>query len=617
MPKVTFEPYQATADAFPAETILEIAMRLGIHINASCGGLGACGKCKVILEKGDVQGEKIDGVYYKACTTVPLSDVVVRIPVESKFDRKALLRKDRILAKAIERKESFALASPLKWRTLVLNPPSLEDNIPDLSRVLHALKADGENFRVELEFIRKLPYVLRAQNFSATFFWYEDLFAGRKVLFDLGKPETKPLGVAIDLGTTTLQLELVDLSTGEVLAQTSDYNPQISFGEDVISRIEFCKKRDGLRILSERVKEKIFTLTEELLRQADRTSSEVKLFSLAGNTVMTHLFLELEPRFLREHPYVPVAQYYPPLLAKELGFSPFLAVFQFSPSVASYVGGDITAGVLASLIAEEDELTLFVDLGTNGEIVVGNRDFLMCAACSAGPAFEGGGIKHGMRATSGAIERVHIDPDTFEPMIITISKVRPKGICGSGIISLLAQLFKVGLIDPSGKFRRDIEHPRLRKGELGYEYVLVFKEESAIDHDIVFTEADIDNLMRAKGAMFAGYQILLESAGLSIFDLNRVFLAGTFGSYIDLEDAVTIGLLPDLPRDKFFFLGNTSLQGAKKAMLSKEKLLELNQITQMMTHVELSAHPRYMDYYMASLFLPHTNEELFPSVKRG
>ncbi|MCC6025799.1 MAG: ASKHA domain-containing protein [Caldimicrobium sp.] len=618
MPKVTFEPYQVTADAHPYETVLELAMRLGIHINASCGGLGACGKCKVILEKGEVQGEKVDGVYYKACTTLPLTDVVIRIPVESKYDRKALLRKDRVLAKAIERKESFPLSSPLNWASLSLKPPSLEDNMPDLSRVLLALKPYvGDNFKVELEFLRKLPHVLRAQAFRATFFWYEDPFTGYKLLFDLDKPEISPLGVAIDLGTTTLQLELVDLSTGEVLAQTSDYNPQISFGEDVISRIEFCKKKDGLKLLSERVKEKIHVLTEELLKQAGRSSSEVKLFSLAGNTVMTHLFLELEPRYLREHPYVPVAQFYPPLLAKEIGFSPYSAVFQFSPSVASYVGGDITAGVLASLISSEEDLTLFVDLGTNGEIVIGNRDFLMCAACSAGPAFEGGGIKHGMRATSGAIERVHIDPETFEPMILTIGKQRPKGICGSGIISLLAQLFKVGLIDQSGKFRRDIVHPRLRKGDEGYEYVLVFKEESALEHDIVFTEADIDNLMRAKGAMFAGYQILLESAGLSIFDLKRVFLAGTFGSYIDLEDAVTIGLLPDLPRDRFFFLGNTSLQGAKKAMLSKEKLLELNRIAQMMTHVELSGHPQYMDYYMAALFLPHTNEELFPSVKKS
>jgi len=616
MPKVTFEPHQITVDALPHETVLELAMRVGVHINASCGGLGACGKCKIILEKGEAKGEKVDGVYYKACTTIPLSDIVVRIPVESKYDRKALLRKDRVLAKAIERKESFLLSSPLRWATLKLSPPTLDDNMPDLSRVLLSLKKEvGENLRVELDFLKKLPHVLRASNFTATFFWYEDPFSGAKVLFDVEGGECRALGVAIDLGTTTLQLELVDLATGEVLSSTSDYNPQISYGEDVISRIEFCKKKDGLKILSERVKEKILLLVEELARQAGRRLSEIKIISLAGNTVMTHFFLELEPRYLREAPYVPVAQMYPFLLAREVRLSPLSAVVQFAPTVASYVGGDITAGVLASLMFKEDELTLFVDLGTNGEIVVGNRDFLMCAACSAGPAFEGGGIKHGMRATSGAIERVHIDPETLEPMIITIGRQRPKGICGSGIISLLSQLFKVGLIDRSGKYRKDIEHPRLRKGELGYEYVLVFKEESALEQDIVFTEADIDNLIRAKGAMFAGYQILLESAGLSIFDLQRVFLAGTFGSYIDLEDAITIGLLPDLPRDRFFFLGNTSLQGAKKAMLSAEKLRELASIAQMMTHVELSAFPQYMDYYMAALFLPHTNEDLFPSVK--
>jgi uncharacterized 2Fe-2S/4Fe-4S cluster protein (DUF4445 family) len=222
-----------------------------------------------------------------------------------------------------------------------------------------------------------------------------------------------------------------------------------------------------------------------------------------------------------------------------------------------------------------------------------------------------------MRATSGAIEAVNIDPITFEPMLITIGRKKPKGICGSGIISLLANLFRTGLIDKAGKFRRDLKHPRIREGEEGLEYILVFKEESATGHDIVFTENDIENLIRAKGAMFAGYQILLESVGLTLQDLERVFLAGTFGSFIDLEDAITIGLLPDLPRDKFYFLGNTSLQGAKKVLLYSEKRLELERIAQMMTHVELSNHPQYMDYYMAALFLPHTDETLFPSVKRS
>ncbi len=617
MAKVLFLPYGISAEIGKEESVLELAMRLGIHINASCGGIGACNKCKVIVESGEVLGEKIEEIYYKACTLFPQSDVVIRIPVESQVDRVALLRKVR--AQALERKEDLKIDSPIKRVYLEMPSPTIEENTPDLERLLFALRQVGiENPEIPYSLLKKLPYVLREENFKVTITYFEDPLKERVYLVDIesGKKEGNPLGIVMDLGTTTLQLELVDLITGETLAHTSDYNPQISYGEDVISRIEFARRKEGLKVLSERVKDKISYLVEELLRISGKNLRDIEAFSLAGNTVMTHFFLELEPKFLREYPYVPVAKSYPLFRAGELSLSLKETVPVFlAPSVASYVGGDITAGVLASLMAEEEALTLFIDLGTNGEIVVGNRDFLMCAACSAGPAFEGGGIKCGMRATSGAIEAVSIDPKTFEPMILTIGRKKPKGICGSGIISLLASLFRTGLIDKAGKFRRDLSHPRIREGEDGFEYVLVFKEDSATGQDIVFTENDIENLIRAKGAMFAGYQILLESVGLTLGDLERIFLAGTFGSFIDLEDAITIGLLPDLPRDKFYFLGNTSLQGAKKVLLYSEKRKELERIAQMMTHVELSNHPQYMDYYMAALFLPHTNEALFPSIK--
>ncbi len=614
MPKVFFQPYQIEAEIAPDETVIDLAMRLGIHINASCGGIGVCNKCKVFLEAGEAKGEKIEEIYYKACTLYPVTDIVVRIPVESHFDRKALLR--RIRAKALEREEPLTLDPLVQKVYLELSPPTIEENTPDLERLLSALKERGiEGVEVSYSLLRRLPFVLREADFRVTATLLKQKEAYHLIDLEAGHTLKSNLAVAMDLGTTTLQLELIDLNSGETLAYTSDYNPQVSYGEDVISRIEFARKKEGLKLLSERVKERSLLLIEELLKEAGRGLEEINLFSIAGNTVMTHLFLELEPRFLREYPYVPVAKVYPIFKAKELGL-PLKedCIVLLSPSVASYVGGDITSGVLASLMAQEEALTLFIDLGTNGEIVVGNRDFLMCAACSAGPAFEGGGIKCGMRATSGAIEAVSLDPQTYEPMFLTIGKKRAKGICGSGIISLMASLFRTGLVDKAGKYRRDLKHPRLREGEEGFEYILVFKEESATGQDIVFTENDIENLIRAKGAMFAGYQILLESVGLSINELERVFLAGTFGSYIDLEDAITIGLLPDLPRDRFYFLGNTSLQGAKKVVLYTPKREELFKITQMMTHVELSNHPSYMDYYMAALFLPHTDEGLFPSL---
>ncbi len=345
---------------------------------------------------------------------------------------------------------------------------------------------------------------------------------------------------------------------------------------------------------------------------------ELSLVTVAANTVMTHLFLGLETRFLRATPYIPVASHFPPVRASELGLNVPRHVRIFcAPCVASYVGGDIVAGVVGVGIHRHPELTLFIDIGTNGEIVLGNQDWMACAACSAGPAFEGGGIKHGMRATTGAIEVVDIHPETFEPMALTIGGRKAKGICGSGIISLLANLFLTGALDQQGKFRRDLPTSRIREGREGWEYVVVDGASSATGEDIVFTEADVENLIRAKGAMFAGYLTLLESVGMGLEDIERVILAGNFGSYLNLEQAITIGLLPDIPRDRFFFAGNSSLIGARAAACSTEVMATMGQVAAMMTHFDLSANPQFMEHYVSSLFLPHTDASLFPNVTRA
>jgi len=617
--KIKFLPYNIEVEALPGETIIEIAMRHGIHINASCGGAGVCNKCKIIIEKGKVKGEVLEDNFYKACTTIPYSDIVVRIPVESDIDRRAILQKTKKRASFLSKKIDKLPESPFQKSYFILPSPTIEENFADWIRIKKSLEQKGIlNSEINLNILKKLPYVLREKNFEITLNLYYDPRKDRYYLVDIesGNTTFSNLGVAIDLGTTTLQVELIDMNTGKTLAFTSDYNPQISYGEDVISRIEFAKRKEGLKILAQKVREKLVFMIEELIKIAKRDLNEINLISVAGNTVMSHLFLEFEPKYLREYPYTPVTTEFPLLFARDLGL-PFKesTLIQLAPCKASYIGGDIVSGVVASFMAEEEPLTLFIDLGTNGEIVLGNKDFLMCASCSAGPAFEGGGIKHGVRATSGAIEAVNIDPVNFEPMILTINKKPPIGICGSGIISILANLFKVGLIDKAGKFRKDIKHPRIREGEDGWEYVIVWKENSSTGKDIVFTEADIENIIRAKGAMFAGCQILLESIGLTFEDIERIYLAGTFGNYIDLEEAITIGLLPDLPRERFFFLGNTSLEGAKLALLYKDILLKMEKVVNMMTNIELSVYPKYMEYYVGSLFLPHTNENLFPSVR--
>lgn len=622
MTKIRFLPFEVTVEAREGETVLHAAMRAGVHINASCGGAGVCNKCRVFVEEGQVRGESLPEGGYKACTLIPETDLVIRVPVESHLDRRALLRAPKRLAsswiEAAERARAVEIEPAVRKFFLELPPPDLSDNIPDLRRLKRGLKEIlGQEPEAEWSLLKRLPYVLREKDFKVTVSLYDHPERRIPVICNIEAGDTTQnhLAVAVDIGTTTLCAELIDLNSGQILAETSDYNPQISYGEDVISRIEFARREKGLEILSQKVRERISGLIEELCHKAGVETSKISLVSLAGNSVMTHLFLGLEPRFLREDPYVPVAAFYPPVPAAELGLPGASgAVVEFAPCVASYVGGDIVAGVVAAGFFEEDPLTLFIDIGTNGEIVVGNKNFLACAACSAGPAFEGGGIKYGMRATVGAIEAVHIDYETFEPMILTIGGKKPKGICGSGIIALMANLFLSGLVDRSGKYRRDLDHPRLREGRDGWEYVLVWGEDSASGEDIVFTEADIDNLMRAKGAMFAGYQTLLESMGLSVEMVERVILAGNFGSYLDLEQAITIGLLPDLPRDRFYFIGNSSLRGARLSALSIKAREKMVAVARMMTHFELSAHPGYMDYYMSALFLPHTNLELFPSV---
>jgi uncharacterized 2Fe-2S/4Fe-4S cluster protein (DUF4445 family) len=336
----------------------------------------------------------------------------------------------------------------------------------------------------------------------------------------------------------------------------------------------------------------------------------------AGNTVMSHLLLGLDPRYIREAPYVPSVSQFPLTKAAALGIHahPSVRLFLY-PCIASYVGGDIVSGVHACQMATSEKVTLFIDIGTNGEIVVGNRDWMVCTACSAGPAFEGGGIKYGMRAASGAIENFHIHPETYDPMIVTITRIKPSGICGSGLIAIVSELLESGVIDQQGKFNRGLNHPRIREGSDGWEYVLAWSQDSLIGEDIVITEVDLDNLMRAKGAMYAGYQTILNSVGLGFDDLERIVLAGNFGAFIDLERAICIGLLPDIDRECFYYLGNASMLGCQISLTDVRRFRERVQVRQLITNMELADNPEFMTYYMASLFLPHTDMNLFPSVK--
>jgi len=443
---------------------------------------------------------------------------------------------------------------------------------------------------------------------------------GRKshiINIEPGDTTDRNYAIAMDIGTTTVYGQLIDLISGDVLAQHGEFNGQISYGEDVISRLIFAEKPEGLEKLHQVIIATINKIIGRIVKQAKVALDEISSIVLAGNTTMTQLLLKINPRYIRRSPYVPASTLYPPIQATNLGLElgDHVTALVY-PAISSYVGGDIVAGVMGAGFYRTDEVTLYLDIGTNAEIVVGNKDWLACAACSAGPAFEGGGVKFGMRATTGAIEDFSIDPVSLEPMLMTIGNVRPKGICGSGLIVMVATLFEHGIIDSRGKFRHDLGTSRIRDADGVYEYVLAWAEETQIERDITLSEADIDNLIRAKGAIYSGYQTLLEEVGLNLRDIGQIILAGGFGSYIDLEKAMVIGLLPEVDPEIITYIGNGSLMGCRMGVLTNRLRRDVVEVTKKMTNFELSETPSYMNKYVAALlFLPHTDIQLFQEIK--
>ncbi|XOF35031.1 MAG: ASKHA domain-containing protein [Candidatus Electrothrix sp. YB6] len=642
---ITFLPSGQTVRVAPETELLQAARTAGLHINASCGGAGVCGKCRILVEQGTVQGgssEKITPEEYaegwrQACSAQVDSDVTVHIP-EATGRRKGGLGTDiplrnyarRHIFDMEELKREGVWSPPVEKVCVELSRPGSNDNRADASRLLQGLAHQyHRNCRLSsLALLQKLGYALRQDDFRVTATLEVPVNqAGKYQLLDIqpGYWCHRNFGLAFDIGTTTVYGVLIDLETGKFLAEASCYNPQISYGEDVISRIVYAEKPKGLGVMHDLVAEAMNRLITEMLDKAepsdDRahdpiTREEINSISIAGNTTMTHLFLQLEPANIRRSPYVPVTTLIPSFRAPEIGLdlSETCATLVY-PAISSYVGGDIVAGVMGSGMYRTEQLTLFIDVGTNAEIVIGNRDWLACAACSAGPAFEGGGITHGIRAVEGAISDFSLNPETLEPMNVTEGGKAPIGICGSGLLIIVATLFEHGVLNRDGKFNH-IDHPRIRQGRSGQEYVLAWEDECAADHDIVINEVDIENFIRAKGAIFAGITTVLEQVGLQVSDLEQIILAGGFGSYIDLDSAVSVGLLPEVDPEKIRYVGNGSLTGAWMCELSNAVRRDVVEVARRMTSFELSEIPGFKDQYMASMFLPHTDLSLFPSAAR-
>lgn len=632
---ISFLPDNIAVRVMPGENLLTAAALAGVYIHASCGGDGVCRKCKVELVQGELHSEHTTSLTQEemnkgtrlACISTIVSDVTIRIPEIVRSDGKSLKSKPKttrtISTKSLEKLVgTWKITPPVRKLYLSLPPPTLDDNIPDMQRLIRGISRITSEFQEpdydHPELIHDLSATLRESQWNVTVILLQGKQANepeRIIAVEPGDTTDQLYGLALDLGTTTIGGVLIDLNSGRIIAETSAYNSQIGYGEDVISRIIYSQRSGGLRALQEKAVYSINNIIEEVCRKVIISPSDISYIMAAGNTIMAHLLLGIDPKFIREAPYVPGVSQFPLTKAAALGIMahPSVRLFLY-PCIASFVGGDIVAGVHACQMHKSEKISLFIDIGTNGEIVIGNCDWMVCAACSAGPAFEGGGIKYGMRASNGAIENIHIHQDTMDPMIVTVGNTNPRGICGSGVIAIVPELLGAGIIDQRGKFIDNKRHPRIRKGSDGWEYVIAWSHDTMIGEDIVITEIDLDNLIRAKGAMFAGYQTLLESVGIGFADLDRIILAGNFGAHIDLERAIAIGLLPDIDRDRFYYLGNASMLGCQISLTDYTRFRERTEVRQIMTNLELSDNHNFMNYYMAALFLPHTDSRLFPSL---
>jgi uncharacterized 2Fe-2S/4Fe-4S cluster protein (DUF4445 family) len=648
---VTFDVAQTPATVQTGALLTEAAQLADVDIAQPCGGQGRCGRCMVKIKNGGIRRRStlrltpndIEQGLALACQSVVEGDVEVTVPPQEKIERR--LSTDRVAAKmTAPTGYDFHEHQVIRRISLTIEPASMNDQTDDWSRFQAALRSQagigansGSGSRIaptvdiSLPLLRRLGSVLRQQP-SPDGKWQVTTIlavgsgegeAGHLRLVDLlpgSISEESPLwGVAIDIGTTTVTLLLVDLVTGETKVQVAEYNKQINRGEDVISRIIYATKNSGSDELRRMVLETINGLLTRACKRAKIEPSEIVKATIAGNSTMLHLLLGLPAESIRLAPFVTAVNQVPTIRAQEAGIdiNPE-AMVDCLPGVASYVGADITAGVLASGMDDTtvsgDQLNLFLDVGTNGEIVLGSHDWLVTCACSAGPAFEGAGVLHGMRATRGAIEEVWINGRTLEPSYRVIGGGKPRGLCGSGLISLLAELFLNGLLDKGGHFNTAQNSDRVRQGDHGLEYVIAWKDETQHGRDIVITRVDVDNLVRAKAAIFAGFSVLADSVGVSLESVDQVLIGGAFGKYINVEKAVEIGLLPDIPWEKFHFLGNTAVRGAYLALLDQTARTRIQDIASRMTYIELSADNSFYEAFTSALFLPHTDLSRFPSV---
>ena len=636
MSKILFDIEGAAGvaiEANPGDNLLELARRANVAIDAPCSGNGSCGKCRVKLIEGEVEtlksrhitDEEYEAGWRLSCNTKVLGDCTVFVPDIASAYQSRMKTADLSSPKEIAifedcqnhlKESGIHFDNDFHALDVVMEAPTLDDTMPDNERLVWGIKSVIEVEEVHIPFgvMVKLASTLRQHDFHVCVKgrWDGDKFYCMEIC---DPADTAIVGCAIDIGTTTVTMVLTDLESGKLLAKGSSGNGQIRYGADVINRIIEQGRTGGKKKLQDAiVKETLNPIIANLCKTAGINARSILRLSVGSNTTMNHLLLGVDADPVRMEPYIPSFFSWEGLLAGDLKLpaNP-LAPVVIAPNIGSYVGGDITAGTLASGIWDKDEMSLFIDLGTNGELVFGNRDFLMSCACSAGPAFEGGDISCGMRATDGAVEACVIDKDTMEPTLTIVGEAgqKPVGICGSGIIDIISELFRCGIINAKGLFVREGDRVKRDAHGMG-RYVLAFAEESETGREISINEVDIDNFIRAKGAIFSAIDTLLQSVDMTPDCIDRVYVAGGIGSGINMKNAVNIGMFPDVELEKFQYIGNSSLTGAYAMVISDQAIAKTTEVAANMTYLELSTYPGYMDSFVAACFLPHTDARLFP-----
>jgi len=623
---VRFEPSGLRTEVDRGTILLDAARQAGIYLSSICGGDGYCGKCKVVIDEGQFQSrptslltaDEIRENVVLACQTKILSDLTVTVPKYHSLQTSQILMDTdtrRFSELAGEVQAGVFPFDPLVQKLyLEMTPPTIQDHTADHERLYLAIreKTDAPIMQTGFRILQKLSPVLHNSGYKAT------ATIGRRggttevMEVQEGNHDKKNFAVAVDLGTTTVVAHLMDLRDATTVDAEATYNSQMNFGEDYIRRIMYAEENNAFDEMQNRLVQDVNNLIVTLAERQRIDLQDISAIICAGNTAMVHFLLNLDPTRIRREPYIASAGWVPPIRAAEAGIQiNKRGLLYCLPSVAAYIGSDIVAGVLTTRLFAKDGTCLFIDIGTNGEVALGNREWMVCASSSAGPAFEGSGVKHGMRAGAGAIEKLAIEADGSVEFA-TIGNSHPVGVCGSGLLDTLAELFTNGIIDRTGRFKPD-GHPGVTEGDEGWQFQLVPANEK--HQELVITQADINNLVRSKAGVFAAVRVLMESTQTKSKDLEAVYVAGGFGNYLNVQHAVTIGMLPDVPLDKIHFVGNTSIAGAKTVLLSRKALETVEQIADSMTYFDLMSHPGYMDEFVRASFLPHTDLSFFPSVR--